>query len=88
MFLASPDNRGAGVGYRCGDIDGQKTRDLSDVLGFFDPAITAPSMKAVLEVALELGSYAFLRSSTGSERVFRHSPQISATPLRRSSRLP
>src|SRR5215212_3035763 len=26
MFLDSPDNRGAGV-YRCGDIDGQKTRD-------------------------------------------------------------
>src|SRR3954470_4861982 len=28
MFLESPDNKGAGVGYRCGDMDGQKTRDL------------------------------------------------------------
>ena len=56
-------------------------------LDFFDPAITAPSMKAALEVALDLGPYAFLRSSTDSERAFRHSPQSSATPRRRSSRL-
>jgi hypothetical protein len=29
-------------------------------LGFFDHAIIAPSMNAALEVALDLGPYAFL----------------------------
>jgi hypothetical protein len=89
MFRDSPDNRGAGVGYRCDDIDGQKTRDLPDVTGaaFIDGAVIAGSKKP-LGVALDVGPYAFLRSSTGSERVFRHSPQSSATPRWRSSRLP
>src|SRR3954454_10021911 len=40
----------------------------------FDQAITAPSMKAALEVALDLGPYAFLRSSTDSAPIFRHPP--------------
>ena len=37
MFRDSPDNRRAGVRYRCGDIDGQKTRDLPDVAGLLRP---------------------------------------------------
>src|SRR3954471_408456 len=37
MFRGSRDNRGAGVGYRCSDIDGQKTRDLSDAAGLLRP---------------------------------------------------
>jgi len=65
----------------------RKLETYQTPLGFFDHAITVPSMKAALEVALDLGPYAFLRSSTGSERVFRHSPQSSATRRRRSSRL-
>jgi hypothetical protein len=66
----------------------RKFKTYQTSLGFFDQAITAPSMKAALEVTLNLGPYAFLRSSTGSEPVFRHSPQSSATPRRRSSRIP
>jgi hypothetical protein len=66
----------------------RKLKTYQTSLGFFDQAITTPSMKAALEVALDLGPYAFLRSSAGSEQVFRHSPQSSARPRRRSSRLP
>ena len=40
----------------------RKLETYQTSLGFFDPAITAPSMKAALEVALDLGPYAFLRS--------------------------
>jgi len=59
MFLESPDNKGAGVGYRCGDMDGQKTRDLPDVAGA-STLRSPPSMKAALEVAVDLGPYGFL----------------------------
>jgi hypothetical protein len=33
----------------------RKLETYQTSLGFFDPAITAPSMKAALEVALDLG---------------------------------
>jgi hypothetical protein len=56
MFLESPDDRGAGVGYRCGEINGQKTRDLPGVAGLLRPCDHRSSMKAALEVALDLGS--------------------------------
>jgi hypothetical protein len=88
MFLESPDNKGAGVGYRCGDIDGQKLETYQTSLGFFDPAITAPSMKAALEVALDLGHYAFLRSSNWLRAGFQTFATKLGDPRRRSSRLP
>ena len=37
----------------------RKLKTYQTSLGFFDQAITAPSMKAALEVALDLGPYAF-----------------------------
>ena len=42
----------------------RKLETYQTSLGFFDHAITAPSMKAALQVALDLGPYAFLRGST------------------------
>ena len=46
----------------------RKLKTYQTWLSFFDQAITAPSIKAALEVALDLGPYAFLRSFTRSER--------------------
>ena len=66
----------------------RKLKTYQTSLGFFDQAIGAPSMKAALEVALDLGPYASLRSSPGSEPVsdIRHKAR---RHLRgRSSRLP
>ena len=45
MFRVSPDNKARASGISDGgDLDGEKPQDLP--LGFFDQAITAPSMKA------------------------------------------
>jgi hypothetical protein len=38
---------------------GAKLKTYQTSLGFSDQAITAPSMKAALEVALDLGPYAY-----------------------------
>jgi hypothetical protein len=67
----------------------RKLKTCQTSLGFFDQAITAPSMKAALQVRWTLGLTPFLRSSTGSRAGFQtFATKLADTSAGRSSRLP